>query len=88
MLEWLNYHHLLYFWTVAREGGLAPASERLRLSPQAISSQVKALEEALGEALFEKHGRRLVPTEMGRVVLDVVQLRKTRDWKLQSVGER
>lgn len=69
MLEWLNYHHLLYFWTVAREGGLAPAAERLRLSPQAISSQVKALEDALGEALFEKHGRRLVPTEMGRVVL-------------------
>jgi len=69
MAEWLNYHHLLYFWTVAREGGLAPASAKLRLSPQAISSQVKALEEALGEALFEKHGRRLVPTEMGRVVL-------------------
>ncbi len=69
MLEWLNYHHLLYFWTVAREGGLAPAAERLRLSPQAISSQVKALEQALGEPLFEKHGRRLVPTEMGRVVL-------------------
>lgn len=69
MLEWLNYHHLLYFWTVAREGGLAPAAERLRLSPQALSSQVKALEEALGEPLFEKHGRRLVPTEMGRVVL-------------------
>jgi len=69
MLEWLNYHHLLYFWTVAREGGLAPAAKRLSLSPQAISSQVKVLEEALGEPLFEKHGRRLVPTEMGKVVL-------------------
>ncbi len=69
MHQWLNYHHLLYFWAVAREGGIVPAAESLRLAPQTVSSQVKALEEAFGERLFEKHGRRLVPTEMGRVVL-------------------
>ncbi len=69
MHQWLNYHHLLYFWAVAREGGIVPAAESLRLAPQTVSSQVKALEDAFGERLFEKHGRRLVPTEMGRVVL-------------------
>jgi LysR family transcriptional activator of nhaA len=67
-MEWLNYHHLLYFWTVAREGGLAPASKRLRLSPQTVSGQVNALEEAMGEELFERQGRRLVLTETGRMV--------------------
>lgn len=68
MDDWLNYHHLLYFWTVAREGGVGPAGKRLRLSPQTISGQVNALEDALGVPLFERQGRRLVLTETGRVV--------------------
>ena len=67
-MEWLNYHHLLYFWTVVREGGVAPAAERLRLSHPTVSAQIHALEDALGEKLFEKRGRRLVLTEMGAVV--------------------
>jgi LysR family transcriptional activator of nhaA len=67
-VEWLNYHHLLYFWTVVRAGGLAPASEELRLSPSTISAQVHRLEEALSEQLLRKSGRRLVLTEMGRLV--------------------
>lgn len=67
-MEWLNYHHLLYFWTVAREGGLAPAGKVLRLSQSALSGQIKRLEGALGHALFEKRGRRLEMTETGRVV--------------------
>jgi LysR family transcriptional activator of nhaA len=67
-VEWLNYHHLLYFWLVAREGGLAPAAQMLRLSPPTVSAQIHALEDALGEALFFKEGRRLALTEMGRVV--------------------
>ncbi len=67
-MEWLNYHHLLYFWLVAREGGLAPAAAALRLSPPTVSAQIHALEDALGEALFVKEGRRLALTEMGRVV--------------------
>ncbi len=67
-MEWLNYHHLLYFWTAAREGGIGPAGKRLRLSPQTISGQVNALEEAMGEALFERQGRRLTLTDTGRMV--------------------
>src|SRR5215510_13502410 len=67
-LEWLNYHHLHYFWMVAREGGLVLAGKALRLSHPTLSAQVHALEERLGEKLFTKVGRKLVLTEMGRVV--------------------
>ena len=48
-MEWLNYHHLLYFWTVVREGGVVRAAEKLRLSQPTVSAQVKALEARLGE---------------------------------------
>jgi len=67
-MEWLNYHHLLYFWTVAREGGLAPAGRKLRLSHPTLSQQIHQLEDRLGEKLFARSGRRLALTEMGRVV--------------------
>ncbi len=67
-MEWLNYHHLLYFWTVAKEGSLRKASEKLHVSQSSISSQVSALEAALGEKLFRPSGRTKVLTEMGRVV--------------------
>lgn len=67
-MEWLNYHHLLYFWVVAREGGLVPAGKVLRLSHPTLSAQIHALEDRLGEKLFTKVGRRLALTEMGRVV--------------------
>lgn len=67
-MEWLNYHHLLYFWMVVREGGLSKAAARLRLSHPTVSGQVRALEDALGEKLLVKQGRRLVLTEMGRLV--------------------
>ncbi len=66
-MEWLNYHHLHYFWMVAREGGLAPAAAKLRLSPPTLSAQINALESSLGEELFQKEGRRLVLTETGQV---------------------
>jgi LysR family transcriptional activator of nhaA len=67
-MDWLNYHHLLYFWTVAREGGLVPAGRVLRLSHPTLSAQIRALEERLGEQLFTRSGRRLALTEMGRLV--------------------
>jgi len=67
-MEWLNYHHLLYFWTVAREGGLLPAGKVLRLSHPTLSAQIHALEERLGEKLLAKEGRKLVLTDMGRTV--------------------
>ena len=67
-MEWLNYHHLLYFWVVAREGSVARACEELSLSQPTISAQIHALEESLGEKLFARAGRNLVLTEVGRVV--------------------
>ncbi|NOT32190.1 MAG: transcriptional activator NhaR [Planctomycetes bacterium] len=66
-MEWLNYHHLLYFWLVVREGGVARAADKLKLSHPTVSTQVKQLERALGEKLLEKKGRRLVPTEVGQI---------------------
>ncbi len=67
-MEWLNHHHLLYFWTVAREGSIARASETLHVTPQTISTQIKALEAQLGEALFTRVGRGLTLTETGEMV--------------------
>lgn len=67
-MEWLNYHHLLYFWTVAKEGSITRACERLRLAQPTISGQLRALEENLQEKLFRKSGRGLVLTETGQVV--------------------
>ena len=67
-MEWLNYHHLLYFWVVAKEGSIVKACERLRLAPPTISGQIRMLEEALGVKLFTRSGRKLVMTDVGRVV--------------------
>ena len=67
-LEWVNYQHLLYFWVVAREGGLVAAGKVLHLSHPTLSAQVHALEDHLGEKLFTKVGRRLVLTDVVRVV--------------------
>lgn len=66
-MEWINYHHLLYFWTVARTGSIVKASEELLLSPPTISSQISRLEEQLGEKLFVRSGRRLGLTEAGTI---------------------
>ena len=66
-MEWLNYHHLLYFWVVAKQGSIARASIELHLAHPTISGQIHALEDALGEKLFQRVGRRLVLTEMGHV---------------------
>jgi LysR family transcriptional activator of nhaA len=68
-VSWLNYHHLLYFWTVARAGTIAKAGEELRLAQPTISSQIKLLEESLGHKLFERQGRKLVLTDVGRTVM-------------------
>ena len=64
----LNYHHLRYFWAVARRGNLTRASEELNLTPQTVSSQIKDLESSLGEKLFVRSGRQLVLTEVGQLV--------------------
>lgn len=80
----LNYNHLLYFWTVVREGGVAPAARALHVTPQTISGQLKLLEEQLQGALFEKQGRRLVPTELGRLVQGYADEIFTRGLELAS----
>ncbi len=68
VMEWLNYHHLLYFWVVAREGTVARASLKLRLAQPTISGQIRQLEQALGDKLWVRRGRSLVLTDSGRVV--------------------
>ncbi len=67
-MEWLNYHHLLYFCSVVKEGGIAPAAAKLHLSSSTVSGQLKDFQESLGEKLFNRPGRKLVLTEMGRIV--------------------
>ncbi len=66
-MEWLNYHHLLYFWTVAREGTVTAAAAALRISQPALSTQLRMLEDSLGEKLFQRAGRKLALTEAGRI---------------------
>jgi LysR family transcriptional activator of nhaA len=68
-VEYLNFHHLRYFWTVARKGGVRKAADALHVSQPSISAQLRLLEETLGEKLFRRSGRNLVLTEMGHVVL-------------------
>lgn len=67
-VEWLNYHHLFYFWAVVREGSITRAAARLRLAQPTISGQLKALEAALGEPLLVRDGRHLRATATGEVV--------------------
>jgi LysR family transcriptional activator of nhaA len=68
-LERLNFRHLLYFWRVARTGHLTRAAQELHTSQSALSAQIRQLEDRLGEALFEREGRRLVLTPTGQLVL-------------------
>lgn len=67
-MQHLNYSHLRYFWTIAREGSIARAAEILHVTPQTISGQLKLMEESLGHRLFDRVGRGLVLSEMGTVV--------------------
>lgn len=66
----LNLHHLRLFRAVATDGTVTGAARRLNLSPSALSTQLRALEAALGQDLFERRGRGLVLTEAGRIALD------------------
>jgi LysR family transcriptional activator of nhaA len=68
-VDYLNFHHLRYFWTVARKGGVRKAAEALHVSQPSISAQLRLLEETLGEKLFKRSGRNLVLTETGHLVL-------------------
>ena len=69
-MNWLNYHHLKYFWTAAKEGGIGKASVALNLSQPTISKQIKLLEEQLGEPLFERRSGGLELTGAGQLAFD------------------
>ncbi len=66
-MDWLNYHHLLYFWTVAQEGSIAKACRKLHLSQPTISNQLRQLERQVGGKLFQKAGRGLKLTDLGQL---------------------
>jgi LysR family transcriptional activator of nhaA len=72
-MEYLNYHHLRYFWAVAKEGGLTKAAQKLRISQPTICAQVQSLERMLGEKLFRRSGRHLALTETGRQVFSYAE---------------
>ena len=65
----LNYHHLHYFWAVAKEGNLTRTAAQLHVSQSALSTQIRQLEEHLGQALFTRESRALQLTEAGRMAL-------------------
>ena len=67
-MERFNYHHLLYFWCIAREGSVVGACKKLHLAQPTISGQIRTFENTLGEKLFVRSGRNLVLTDIGRVV--------------------
>jgi len=67
-MEWLNYHHLYYFWVVTQEESITKAGERLRLASSTLSVQISKLEESLGGKLFQRVGRNLELTDLGRLV--------------------
>lgn len=72
-MSFLNYHHLRYFRAIATEGSLTRAAERLKVSQSALSTQLRSLEESLGQPLFHRQNKSLVLTEAGRIALDYAQ---------------
>lgn len=70
MNQWINYHHLFYFKTIAEEGTVSKAAEKLRLGQPTLSAQLKQFEDNLGVQLFERHHKKLVLTEQGKIALD------------------
>ncbi len=70
MNSWMNYHHLFYFKTIAEEGSVSKAADKLRLGQPTLSAQLKQFEETLGVQLFERQHKKLILTEQGNIALD------------------
>jgi LysR family transcriptional activator of nhaA len=70
MNQWINYHHLFYFKTIAEEGTVSKAAEKLRVGQPTLSAQLRQFEESLGVQLFERNHKKLNLTEQGKVALD------------------
>ena len=85
----LNYHHLRYFRTVAHEGNLTRAADRLNVSQSAVSAQIRQLEDSLSQQLFERRGRSLSLTEAGRIALDYADsIFATGEELVNTLGDR
>lgn len=72
-LDQLNFHHLYYFWRVAKTGHLTRVAGEMHVSQSALSNQIRQLEDSLGEPLFLRTGRRLVLTETGQLALSYAE---------------
>lgn len=70
MTPWINYHHLFYFKVIAEEGTVSKAAEKLRIGQPTLSAQLKQFEDSLGVQLFERHHKKLVLSEHGKIALD------------------
>jgi LysR family transcriptional activator of nhaA len=68
--QWLNYHHLRHFWMIARHSGVTRAAEKLHISQSTLSEQLAELEASLGQALFERRGKKLLLTEAGQMAME------------------
>ena len=79
-MENINYKHLHYFWMIAKCGGVAKAGERLHVTPQSISTQIRQLEGNIGSPLWRRAGRKLELTDTGQLVMDYAD-------RLFTVGE-
>lgn len=69
----LNYHHLYYFYVVAREGSIASSAKTLNITPQTVSSQIAVMEEYFGNKLFDRVGKRLVLNELGHLAFSYAE---------------
>lgn len=63
----LNYHHLYYFYVIAREGSISKAAALLHVTPQTVSGQLSTFERQLGYALFERVNKRLHLNAKGKI---------------------
>lgn len=84
-MNWLNYHHLMYFRTIATEGSISKASEKLLVGQPALSAQLKQLEAYFDQKLFERRNRRLILTDAGKVTLKYANLIASLGTELQEV---
>lgn len=69
-MQWLNYHHLYYFYVIASEGSVTAATSKLKLAQSTLSTQLKQFEEVIGYELFERKHRKLRLTDVGQRVFD------------------
>jgi LysR family transcriptional activator of nhaA len=84
-MSWLNYHHLMYFKTIAKEGSISKASEKLLIGQPALSAQLKKLEEYFDQQLFERRNRQLVLTDAGKAALKYAEQIDSLGVELQQV---